>query len=635
MALLGCGSDVTPPPTPPTPADPAPITTTWYLNADSSRLTLTISTLKDHPLQATLVKEASGEPSVIDAILWDGLRLEFRRRFGSTTEWYSVIMGAGIFVGRFSQSEGSMERPADPTQYRKHVTAWSELATSGDILPRGFELLLDGQQRARLHLDRDSQGAFVGRMKVYSSVSNGSAAEQLADDLMVTEWNGTHLAFSRINRSGNNAAETYQGTLSGRLLAGTFTTSADSAKHSFTGARADVLMYGIVPRTATDLQTWQTRTRSQLHSLMLAGNPAPTSATVTQDPPMSPQPMTQPAPDRDDDLSHHPQDYLVRKLTFRHTLPSPSGGPDLTRTAYGYLALPTGPPPPGGFPAAVTVNGHDGSAWVQLDPDEEYYWYGDAFARRGYAVVALDISHRPLLDRQTLYTDYTDGDDAAHGNVTHPAIQAPGRDSDWEEDGERVWDVMRAVDFLSSLPEVNPKRIVATGLSMGGEITTFSAALEPRIALAVAAGFSPDLGVMLYHGNHPCWRWQHADVREYIEVADLHALIAPRPLVIETGKQDWVFSNLPEPFAASKQLFRWSSRAYGQPNNFVHYLHYDGHHYHVGDLFSAGGAKLFVRVPVLSEPDSPYTDAWETDGRTRLPNDQQFTLFDFTNSALP
>lgn len=52
--------------------------------------------------------------------------------------------------------------------------------------------------------------------------------------------------------------------------------------------------------------------------------------------------------------------------------------------------------------------------------------------------------------------------------------------SDWEEDGERSWDVMRALDYLLSLKYVDAKCVLITGLSMGGEITTITVKVSNR-----------------------------------------------------------------------------------------------------------------------------------------------------------
>src|SRR5258708_16858004 len=123
------------------------------------------------------------------------------------------------------------------------------------------------------------------------------------------------------------------------------------------------------------------------------------------------------------------------------------------------MAVPTTPAPPGGFPVAIAINGHWGSAWRTFDPQNVNYWYGDSFARRGFIVLAVDVSHRPLADRQAMYMDITDGDDPSAGNGAHPAIKDPGLDSEWEEDGERAWDVMRGIDLLLARPDVDRSHV--------------------------------------------------------------------------------------------------------------------------------------------------------------------------------
>ena len=50
-----------------------------------------------------------------------------------------------------------------------------------------------------------------------------------------------------------------------------------------------------------------------------------------------------------------------------------------------------------------------------------------------------------------------------------------------------AWDVIRAVDYLLSRPEVDPERIGCTGCSGGGMMTTYILPFEPRITVAVPA----------------------------------------------------------------------------------------------------------------------------------------------------
>ena len=48
----------------------------------------------------------------------------------------------------------------------------------------------------------------------------------------------------------------------------------------------------------------------------------------------------------------------------------------------------------------------------------------------------------------------------------------------------RIWDGMRGLDYLTSLPEVDPARIGCVGNSGGGTLTAYLAALDPRVTVA-------------------------------------------------------------------------------------------------------------------------------------------------------
>jgi dienelactone hydrolase len=356
----------------------------------------------------------------------------------------------------------------------------------------------------------------------------------------------------------------------------------------------------------------------------MAGNPAPLSRKVTILRANLPPLVSSRLPaERDDDPGAWPQNYRLSELQFDYTLPNPYGGAPIARRAHAYLAAPLSVPPGAKLPAVLAVNGHGGSAWKMTNPDDVHYWFGDAFARRGYLILALDVSHRPEDDRRApylaaaLYGGALDGDDPAHGNGAHPAIKATGSDSDWEEDGERAWDAIRALDYLLSLPNVDASRIVVTGLSMGGTVAALVGALDPRVALSLPSAPSADLGVMLYKGNHPCWRWLHGDVREYLDSSDLLALTAPRPLIVMTGKSDRTYSLLPQPFAGDKQILRRARAAYADDSSrLVHYLHYDGHRFHVGEKNPTHPAEEGVRTPDVTAPESPRSLAWQTDAQT-------------------
>ena len=621
----------------PAAADSSSPLGTWYLSANNFRLTVSIGNgAQAGTFQGTLTNENGGIEQ-LDNITWDATarRLEFRRNGNGFWQWYRGTVVEGVLVGRFSHDAQSSAHPGQLTAYTYHVTGWNSSYLDQALAPRVFEVLLNNQYRARLRIDSapDTASQYLGRLKVYSTVSAGSAGEEVEYDLEITKWDGINLNFTRRDP---NWTQFYTGAVSGRTVSGTFSQAGTPGNFPWNGYRAEVLSFGYaLSKGPLGRAGWQDRTRHQLYHLMMADNPQPVSRNVVSlNANLAPIASNQLPPERDDNPAQWPQNYRLTELQFNYTLPNVYSGQAISRQSHGYLAVPTTPAPQGGkYPAVVAVNGHGGSAWKMMNPDDSYFWYGDAFARRGFVVLAVDISHRPVSDRvapymaNPLYGDTPNGDDPAHSNNAHPSIKAAGFDSDWEEDGERAWDVMRALDYLLSLANVDSTRVVVTGLSMGGEITTILGGLEPRFSMSVPTGFSPDVGVMIYHGNHPCWQWLNADVREYVDTSDFYALTAPRPLIVETGKIDFTFSQFPQPFASDKQVLRRSRIAYGgETGNIAHYLHYDQHHYHVGDVNPTHAAEGSVRIPEVIAPTEPWSFAWQTDARTF---GQRATLFDF------
>lgn len=123
--------------------------------------------------------------------------------------------------------------------------------------------------------------------------------------------------------------------------------------------------------------------------------------------------------------------------------------------------------------------------------------------------------------------------------------------------GLRCWDVSRLVDFLQTLEIVDPLRIGVAGLSGGGMVALFSAALERRIRLAMVAGYYctfVDSVYSIYHCLCNCV----PRILEWGEMKDIAALIAPRPLLIISGKKDRIF-----PIKATRKAYSELKEVYG------------------------------------------------------------------------
>jgi dienelactone hydrolase len=107
-----------------------------------------------------------------------------------------------------------------------------------------------------------------------------------------------------------------------------------------------------------------------------------------------------------------------------------------------------------------------------------------------------------------------------------------------------VWDGMRGIDYLCSLPEVDPKRIGCVGNSGGGTLTAYVSALDPRVLVAVPSCYITTLPRRM--GNR-IEEDPDADpeqdifgfVGEGIDHAGLLALRVPRPTLLGTAVRDF------------------------------------------------------------------------------------------------
>ncbi len=106
--------------------------------------------------------------------------------------------------------------------------------------------------------------------------------------------------------------------------------------------------------------------------------------------------------------------------------------------------------------------------------------------------------------------------------------------------GERIYDVVRAIDLLQEQPEVDADRIACMGNSGGGTTTFYAACLEPRIRLAVASCTFCTFADSLMRIQH-CADNYIPGILRVAEMGEIAGLIAPRRLLVVAGEHDDIF----------------------------------------------------------------------------------------------
>ncbi len=145
-----------------------------------------------------------------------------------------------------------------------------------------------------------------------------------------------------------------------------------------------------------------------------------------------------------------------------------------------------------------------------------------------------------------------------------------------------VWDNIRAIDLLETLPEIDAARIGCIGHSLGGHNTIFTAALEPRIKAIVSnCGFCTFQKDDVPSWTGPSYMPRIASIygndarRIPFDFPELIGLLAPRPFLAcaAEGDSDFDVSGVKQTMAAAQSAYD----LYKQPTSLEAY-YYPGPH---------------------------------------------------------
>ncbi len=192
------------------------------------------------------------------------------------------------------------------------------------------------------------------------------------------------------------------------------------------------------------------------------------------------------------------------------------------------------------YPVAITLQGHSSGFHNSIGEPKEGENPDYALGRGGFAVQAVKRGYAALaIEQRGMGERRPNG---AHQKMAsmceytaHIALLL-GRTIL----GERMWDVSKAIDAVSTFGCIDMDDIFITGNSGGGTMSFYAACFDERIKFS-----APSCSFCSYEAS--IMNWYHCSCNfiprayEWFEMQDLAGIIAPRKLLVIAGKEDAIF----------------------------------------------------------------------------------------------
>jgi dienelactone hydrolase len=195
---------------------------------------------------------------------------------------------------------------------------------------------------------------------------------------------------------------------------------------------------------------------------------------------------------------------------------------------------------PGKHPAVLNPHAHWNYGRLENEPLDSGPEFGMNLARQGYVAFLWDM----VGYNDTLQLPHIFGS---------PVEQLWG----FGPFGIQLWNAIRALDFVSSLDDVDPQRIGVSGASGGGTQTFTLAAVDDRVAFDAPVSMVS----AIYAGGDFC---ENAPgMRVHANNMEIAAMMAPKPMLLVAATGDWTRNTMTEEFPAIRKIYE----LYGKSEN--------------------------------------------------------------------
>ncbi|HEV2668129.1 MAG TPA: acetylxylan esterase, partial [Blastocatellia bacterium] len=193
----------------------------------------------------------------------------------------------------------------------------------------------------------------------------------------------------------------------------------------------------------------------------------------------------------------------------------------------------------GRIPAVLCPHGHSTYGRLENQQLNSGPARAASFARQGYVAFSYDM------------VGYADSAAISHRFAGGHRENVVDRESLWGVNllGLQLWNSIRSIDFLLTLPEVDPERVACTGESGGATQTFLLTAVDDRVRMSAPV----NMVSFLMQGGSLCENAPNLRIdTNNVEIA---SLMAPRPMMMVSSTGDWTRNMMISEYPAVRRIY--------------------------------------------------------------------------------